>query len=398
LLISLDRIVRCSRRLQSQKFQYLFHNETIKLRLILHSAPLHVRLHPLTTALSQEGAFLCDSDYLIASQDLKPATPNRDRMMNIILTGSIAFDYLMTFPGHFKEHILPERLDRLSLSFLVESLIRRPGGIAANIAYTMALLGEHPKVMATVGPDFEPYLNELQELGVDTSTIRTIPDVFTASFFVSTDRSNAQIASFFPGAMAHASEVSLSELDENVDLVVISPNDPQAMSLYIQECKSLNIPYAYDPSQQIVRMGGETLKQGLIGSDMLFANDYEIALIEEKTGLTLDDLKQQIRLTVMTRGENGTEIYSPEGHIHIDAVEPTHIADPTGVGDAFRAGFLKGYMNGGQLDLCGQIGALSATFCLESDSPQGHKFTTNEFLSRFLQCFGDESDIDDILK
>lgn len=318
--------------------------------------------------------------------------------MNIVLTGSIAFDYLMTFPGHFKEHILPERLDRLSLSFLVESLIRRPGGIAANIAYTMALLGERPKVMATVGPDFEPYLNELRELGVDTSTIRTIPDVFTASFFVSTDRSNAQIASFFPGAMAHAAEISLSQLDEQVDLAVISPNDPQAMSLYIQECKSLDIPYAYDPSQQIVRMEGEALEQGLIGSDMLFANDYEIALIEEKTGLDLDELRQQIRLTVMTRGEHGTEIYSPEGHVHIEAVEPTHIADPTGVGDAFRAGFLKGYMNGADLELCGQLGALSATFCLESDSPQGHKFTLGEFRTRFRQCFGDNTDVDAFLK
>jgi adenosine kinase len=322
---------------------------------------------------------------------------NRDAIMTIVLTGSIAFDYLMSFPGQFKEHILPDRLDRLSLSFLVESLVRRPGGIAANIAYTLALLGEKPKVMATVGPDYQPYLQELEKLGVDTSTIRTIPDVYTASFFVSTDRSNAQIASFFPGAMAHASEVTLSQVEDDIDLVVVSPNDPQAMELYIRECKSLGIPYAYDPSQQIVRMEGEALKEGLLGSDMLFANDYEIGLIGEKTGLSLDDLRQHIRLIVMTRGEHGTEIYAPEGHLHIDAVVPDQIVDPTGVGDAFRAGFFKGYLNQAELKLCGQIGALSATYCLETDSPQGHRFTKQEFLERFQKCFGDQTPIDQIL-
>lgn len=318
--------------------------------------------------------------------------------MNIVLTGSIAFDYLMTFPGHFKEHILPDRLDRLSLSFLVESLIRRPGGIAANIAYTMALLGESPKILATVGPDYQPHLNELQQLGVDTSTIRTIPDVFTASFFVSTDQSNAQIASFYPGAMAHATEVTLSQIDEPIDLVVISPNDPQAMDLYIEECQSSGIPYAYDPSQQIVRMNADDLKRGLLNSDMLFANDYEIGLIEEKTGLSLDELRQRIRLTIVTRGENGTDIYSPEGEVHIDAVHPTQIADPTGVGDAFRAGFFKGYLNNADLELCGRIGALSATYCLESDSPQGHKFTPDEFVARFRKSFGDNTGIDRMMK
>jgi adenosine kinase len=317
--------------------------------------------------------------------------------MNIVLTGSIAFDYLMTFPGHFKEHILPDRIDRLSLSFLVESLIRRPGGIAANIAYTMALLGESPKVMATVGPDYQPHLDELHKLGVDTSTIRTIPDVFTASFFVSTDQSNAQIASFYPGAMAHATEVTLSQVEEPIDIVVISPNDPNAMDLYIEECKTLGIPYAYDPSQQIVRMEGEDLERGLLNSDMLFANDYEIGLVEDKTGLSLEHLRQQIRITVVTRGEQGTDIYSPDGEVHIDAVEPTHISDPTGVGDAFRAGFFKGYLNNADLELCGRLGALSATYCLESDSPQGHSFTPDEFTTRFQQCFGEDTGIERVM-
>jgi adenosine kinase len=262
----------------------------------------------------------------------------------------------------------------------------------------MALLGESPKVMATVGPDYQPHLDELHRLGVDTSTIRTIPDVFTASFFVSTDQSNAQIASFYPGAMAHATEVKLSQLEEPIDMVVISPNDPDAMDQYIEECKTLDIPYAYDPSQQIVRMEGEDLKRGLLNSDMLFANDYEIGLVEDKTGLGLEHLRERIRITVVTRGEKGTDIYSPEGKVHIDAVEPTHISDPTGVGDAFRAGFFKGYLNHADLELCGRLGALSATYCLESDSPQGHSFTSDEFKTRFLQCFGEDSGIERVMK
>lgn len=314
--------------------------------------------------------------------------------MNLVLTGSIAFDYLMSFPGRFRDHILADRLDRLSLSFLVDSLIRRRGGIAANIAYTLALLGEHPQVMATVGQDFEEYRQWLDRHGVDTRAIRTIPDMFTASFFVNTDQANAQIASFYTGAMAHAGELHFRDLDPPPDLAVISPNDPGAMAAYVEECGHLGIPFIYDPSQQIVRLEPETLRTGIRSSRALFCNDYEFGLITEKTGLTLDATLLQTSFLVVTRGEHGADIYSRDETLHVPAVPPRMLADPTGVGDAFRGGFLKGYAHSLSLERCGQIGALAATYCLEKEGTQGHAFTPGEFLARFRETFGGGYEVD----
>jgi adenosine kinase len=182
--------------------------------------------------------------------------------MDIVLTGSVAFDYLMTFPGYFRDHILPDHLEKISLSFLVDSMERRRGGIAPNIAYTLALMGERPRLWATVGEDFEEYRIWLESIGVDARGARVIPGESTASFFVNTDRSNAQIASFYPGAMAYACQHSLHALDTPPDLVVISPNDPKAMNCYVDECLELGYEFIYDPSQQIVRLSAEELRPG----------------------------------------------------------------------------------------------------------------------------------------
>jgi adenosine kinase len=314
--------------------------------------------------------------------------------MKIVLTGSIAFDYLMTFPGKFQDHILVEKLDCISLSFLVDTLERRPGGNAANIAYNLALLGERPTVMATVGEDFEAQRLWLEDQGVDTSAIRTVPGVATASFFVNTDQSNAQIASFFTGAMAHASELTFAQLPEKPDLVMISPNDPQAMANYALECRDLEIPYIYDPSQQIVRLEVGDLKKGLEGAMAFFANEYEFSLIEEKTGFNLQKILECCQFVVITRGEHGTQIYSDEGEVSIPIVPPDAILDPTGVGDAFRSGFLKGYAHDLSFEHCGQMGALAATYCLESDGPQSHAYDLQEFIARFRQHFDDQGDLD----
>src|SRR4030066_343393 len=193
--------------------------------------------------------------------------------MNIVLTGSVAYDYLMTFPGYFRDHLLPDKLASVSLSFLVDSLIRQRGGIAPNIAYTMALLGGRPRVMATVGEDFEDYRKWLADHGVDTTEMKVVSGVFTASFFANTDRANAQIASFYPGAMAYAAQLSFHTLPApRPDLAVISPNDPGAMQQYIRECRELGIPYLYDPSQQLVRMAGLELREGIEGAFSLFVN------------------------------------------------------------------------------------------------------------------------------
>jgi adenosine kinase len=311
--------------------------------------------------------------------------------MNLVLTGSIAFDYLMTFPGRFQDHILPDQLDRLSLSFLVDHMVVQRGGIAANIAYTLGLLGERPRVMATVGEDFAEYRRWLEDHGVDTTTIKTIPGLFTASFFVNTDEINAQIASFYTGAMAKASELHFVDLDPKPDLAVISPNDPLAMIQYVTECRELEIPYLYDPSQQIVRLNPDDIQIGIEGCLGLLANDYELGLIIEKTGLDLEKMAQWAKFVVITRGENGIDIYTNGDLIQIPAIVPQVMVDPTGVGDAFRAGFLKGFMNKLDLETCGRMGALAATYCIESKGTQGHTFDLPKFTQRFRGHYKDQS-------
>lgn len=318
--------------------------------------------------------------------------------MNILLTGSIAFDYLMRFPGNFRDHILSDHLDGLSLSFLVESLVRQRGGIAPNIAYTMALLGQPSRLLATAGEDFAEYRTWLESLGIDTSPVRIIPGEFTASFFANTDRQNAQIASFYPGAMARASELSLYDLDaDRPDLVLISPNDPRAMVRYVNEAKEMGLPYIYDPSQQIPRLSGEQLKEGLEGALALFVNHYEFCMIEEKTGIPAEQLKKMTGFTVVTKGVEGALIFAGDQIYPIPAVPPSRIVDPTGVGDAFRGGFLAGYARGWDITVCARMGAVAAAFCLEQEGPQGHAFSRAEFASRYRRHFDDQGALDELL-
>ena len=314
--------------------------------------------------------------------------------MNIILTGSVAFDYLMTFPGLFKEHIIPDKLEHISLSFLVDSMVRRRGGIAPNIAYTLALLGGNPRVMATVGEDFAEYRALLESVGVDTKLMKVIPGDFTASFFANTDQSNAQIASFYPGAMDKASQLSFHDLDDKPDLVVISPNAPDAMVQYPRECKALGIPYLYDPSQQIPRMTGADLREGVEISAALMVNDYEFELIKKHTEMSESEILGDRRFTVITRGEDGATIYVDDQEYHIPVVTPEKIADPTGVGDAFRGGFLTGVSHSMDWEICGKIGALAATYCLEAKGTQEHSYTPEEFVARFREHFDDGGVLD----
>ena len=318
--------------------------------------------------------------------------------MEIVLTGSIAFDYLMKFPGYFQDHILPDRLECLSLSFLVESMVRQPGGIGPNIAYTLALLGERPRLFATAGEDFAEFKELLESRGVDTSGIKLFEGEFTASFFANTDLANSQIASFYPGAMAHAADMSLDELPgKRPDLVLISPNDPQAMVRYVRECKQSGIPYIYDPSQQIPRLSDEELKEGLDGSLALFVNKYELGMIQKRTGLSVQEIREGSQFSVVTLGEEGSIIYWREKELEIPIVAPNQITDPTGVGDAFRGGFLSGYARGWDLETCGRMGAVAAAFCLEQEGPQGHSFSPGEFVSRFRQHFDDHGKLEALL-
>jgi len=311
--------------------------------------------------------------------------------MRQIITGSIAYDYLMSFPGKFTEHFLPEHFSRVSLSFLVDSMDKRRGGCAPNIAYTLALLGERPVLMGTAGQDFGEYRQWLDAAGVDTSLVKQIPDKFTASFFCSTDTANNQIASFYTGAMAHAAELSFRTVGP-VDLVIISPNDPAAMTQYAEECRALGIPYIFDPGQQCARMSGDELRDGLTGAHIVICNDYELELIRQKTGLDEAQILEACNLLIVTRGEHGsTVIDKQQRRVDVPAVPPHRLADPTGVGDAFRGGFMKGLAAGASYEVCARLGSVAATYALEHLGGSSHAYTFDEFKRRYETHFGELS-------
>lgn len=308
-------------------------------------------------------------------------------MRNLIVTGSIAYDYLMTFPGSFTELLLPEHLSRLSLSFLVDEMEKRRGGCAPNIAYTLALLGERPRLMGTAGQDFGEYRRWLEAAGVDTELVTEVPDKFTASFFCSTDKSNNQIASFYTGAMADADTLSFRTAGP-ADLVIISPNDPKAMVQYAEECRALALRYIFDPGQQCARMDGEELKAGLIGANIVISNDYEFELIREKTGLDVDALLERSEAVIVTRGKDGSSIYTTDERVDVPAVPERRVADPTGVGDAFRGGLMKGLALEADWETCGRLGSVAATYALEHVGGQSHAYTLEEFRARYESQFG----------
>ena len=312
--------------------------------------------------------------------------------MSIICTGSIAYDYLMSFPGYFKDHIIPDKLDSISLSFLVDSMVRQRGGTAPNIAYNLALLGEKPRLMGTVGEDFDDYRKWLEKQGVDTSLVERIDGIYTASFFANTDLSNNQIASFYSGAMAFSKDLSILDFKKSeIDLVVISPNDPTAMSKYARECTEIEVPYLYDPGQQVVRSKPEEIREGILHAQSLFINEYEYELIQKHTSMKDQEIRGAVDYVVITCGECGSDIWVKDEHYKIPVVQPIAIADPTGVGDAFRGGFLRGMRLGLGFQISGQMGALAATYCLENRGTQNHKYTIPEFVQRYRDYFNDQS-------
>lgn len=317
--------------------------------------------------------------------------------MRIVITGSIAFDYIMSFPGRFRDHILPDKLDSLALSFLVDSMTKHRGGVAPNIAYTLAQLGERPVILATAGHDFAEYRAWLEAQGIDTGPIKIIPDVFTASFFAGMDRVNGQIALFYPGAMGYASEVSFRDLGYCPDFAMISPDDPEAMTKHMRECLELGIPYAYDVSFQLARLPAETILEGVLGCHMLAVNDYEMGLITAKTGVTETDERLADKIVVVTRGEKGATIYAGGRFYGIPVVPPRQIVDPTGAGDAFRGGLLRGMAAGWDWGVAGRMGALAATYCMEVMGPQNYTYTRAEFVARYRENFDDEGVLDALL-
>jgi len=312
--------------------------------------------------------------------------------VTIVVTGSMAYDYIMSFPGRFVDHILPDRLEILSVSFLVDSMRRERCGCGGNIAYNLALLGQRPLLMATVGQDAPEYIAGLREHGVDTSAVKHLTDEFTASFFVSTDQDNNQIASFYTGAMAKAGKLSFRDLDStDIDVAIISPNDPGAMVKYARECRELNIPYLYDPSQQIPRLSPADLKDGITGARVLIVNDYEFEMIKNRAELTDEDIEALVEIIVITKGEKGSLIRVGDESYTIASCQPgRRLADPTGVGDAYRAGFITGMCHKMPWQTVGQMGSLAATYVLEEHGTQRHHYTIDGFTKRYREYFSED--------
>jgi adenosine kinase len=318
--------------------------------------------------------------------------------MRVIVTGSIAFDYVMVFPGHFQDHILPEKMHILSVSFLVDSMKRLRGGTAPNIAYNLALLNQRPEVVGTVGEDFAEYRAWLDSKGVITDGIKVIEGDFTASCFINTDLKHNQITAFYPGAMRYASTLSLQDAGlSKDDLVLIAPNDPAAMAGHAKECTELGIPYLYDPSMQAPRMTAQELEAGFQGAKILTGNDYEFGMMSEKLGISEAELRQRVPITVVTRGEAGAIITVEGEEYQIPPASPTAVVDPTGAGDAYRAGFVTGMARGFSWPVVGRLGALTAVYAIEQAGTQHHSYTIPEFVARYRANFGPSDEVDTLL-
>jgi adenosine kinase len=313
--------------------------------------------------------------------------------MRIVLTGSIATDHLMSFPGRFSDSIVLDKLDKISLSFLVDDLEVRRGGVAANIAFGMGMLGLDPILVGAVGPDFSDYRSWLQRHGVDTESVHVSDQRHTARFVCTTDEHANQIATFYAGAMQEAREIELGPVIERVgevDLVLIGANDPEAMIRHTEECRYRRVPFAADPSQQLARMGGDDVRLLIDGAAYLFTNEYEAALTEQRTGWTSSEILQRVGTRVTTLGPDGVRIEQRgSGPLHVGTPKESHRADPTGVGDAFRAGFLAGLAWGLTAERCAQVGSLLATYVIESVGTQEYELARHKFLGRIQQAYGE---------
>ncbi len=317
--------------------------------------------------------------------------------MKIVVTGSIAYDYLMSFPGKISEQFIEGSLEKVSLSFLVDSMKKQRGGTAPNIAYTLGMLGGAPTVMGAAGEDFHGYAEWLQKHGVDTSAVVIHEDEYCASFFCTTDKMQNQLASFYPGAMIHSAEVTLAQYAPDANLVIVSPSDPTAMVAIPNECRTLGIDFIFDPSQQTIRFDGEQLMAGIRGSRLLASNEYERSLILDKTGLSEDEILAETGGWLITLGEDGSRLIVDGTEYHIPSVVPKQIVEPTGAGDAYRAGLMRGMQLGLPWEVAGRMGALAATYVLENFGPQNHCFSAESFVNRYRQNFDDEGALDVLL-
>lgn len=319
----------------------------------------------------------------------------------ITVTGSLAFDYIMDFPGEFGDHIMPDKIHQLNLSFLVNTLNKQKGGTAGNIAYNLALLGSPVSILGTAGYDFSEYAKFLQDAGVDTSMIKIISMESTSTAFITTDKKDNQISAFYPGAMNEVKNLRIKSIPTPPKFVVISPTTPEAMTNFAKECQDFNIPYMFDPGMTLPRISDTELNIGINGATILIGNDYEISLLKDRLKISDKELLNQVNVLITTLGEKGSIIQtnglsnSPSrwaltpGRWLIKAAKPIEVLDPTGAGDAYRSGFLAGYIKGFDLKVCGQMGSIAACYAIEKYGTTSHKFTIQEFCERYKQNFGE---------
>ncbi|MCX5042604.1 carbohydrate kinase family protein [Aldersonia sp. NBC_00410] len=312
--------------------------------------------------------------------------------MPIAVSGSIATDHLMRFPGRFSDSLLADQLEHVSLSFLVDDLVIRRGGVGGNIAYAMGQLGGSPLLVGAVGADFDDYRHWLESNGVNCAGVAVSKSAHTARFVCTTDETMAQIASFYPGAMSEARDISLAQLRDagnELDLVLIGANDPEAMLRHTDECRTLGVPFAADPSQQLALLDGTQAARLIDGAAYLFTNEYEWGLLRQKTGLSAEEIASRVGIRVTTLGSKGVEIAAPGAEPVRVGVVPEHAkADPTGVGDAFRAGFLVGHSRGLGLERAAQLGSLVAVLVLETVGTQEWVLQRDDALKRLTDAYG----------
>lgn len=302
--------------------------------------------------------------------------------MRIFVAGSMAYDRIMNFPGKFADHILPDKIHILSVSLVVDNLRQMYGGTGGNIAYGLKLLGEDPIILATGGSDFGDYAGRLDELGLSREGIRIIEEECTGGCFITTDEENNQFTWFNPGAMKHPSQYEMNGVDPSEDICIIGPTNTEDMVAYPRLCRERSMRYIFDPGQQIPALGGEGLRDAIDGAWMLVSNDYELEMIQKDTGWSFEDMLGKVDYLITTLGNKGSRICSRDTQIEVPIVSVDKVLDPTGAGDAYRAGLIKGIAMGASLEEAARMGTTSASFCVEKHGTQGHNFTMAEFWNR----------------
>jgi adenosine kinase len=308
--------------------------------------------------------------------------------VKIIVSGSLAYDRIMDFPGKFCDHILPDKLHVLNVCFAVNGMEERFGGTAGNIAYNLSMLGEKPIIVATAGKDFNDYEKWLIKNGLSLEGIRRIPEEMTAGAYITTDRADNQITGFNPGAMKYPSLYNFDSLDGGNALAIIAPGNLEDMVSHSRTCKEKGIPYIFDPGQSITALSGDELRESTDGSKLLISNDYELEMIMKSTGLDRAGLLKLTEAIITTLGESGSIVYTDGIEVKIPASPVSQVTDPTGAGDSFRAGLIKGMVNGKSLVEAARLGSVSAGYSVECQGTQCHFFSEEQFWARFESCFG----------